>query len=779
MRPHDELSGRGLKALEDGDPTAAIGWLEAAIGHAEDEIELAECYRWLALAHADAGDRSAALVILGSALELLDSDDTAELAALCHEDMAEIAMATDDVSLGHKHFELARSLFTATGQPYDAANCLLGMAIAVSESDLDTAAATLRTVYAEYAELDHLDGMTEAAELLAEVLLELDQHEQAASELRRAATHRLAGDDRLATATIHQALGETLIKTQQFDQAFEALGLARDHYLQAEAPLDAAQMALLIGNLHEDFSHFAEAVEAYQLGADLCATHGEPLDVLWFNVNIATVAMTTGDFAAADPVLRHAVTTYADVDPERHTESLRFLGVLRTEQGEFAAAAEYLGHALGIAIELDAPRAIADCHFHLGVVATHSGRYRDGLAEFHTARALFTELCLEPKNGACHDGEGICHYALGQFTDAVESLITARTITTTYGLLNQRAITDIHLGVVYTEVGRVDVAEAALRRGRAVLATAGLEAQLVYADANLGMLYTKQERYREAADRYGTVGATLRRLGRPGPAGVSDQNRAAALLMLGDLAGSKSALDAAQRGFGEDPAYRNNVAGCHRNRALVAIHNGDFDTALTEFAAARTIGVELGTTIEVAKCDFFVGIALFERSHDAVSIALDYALPAAIYIDHVRLQFANAADRIAWSKFYAQLQSALFQLAAAHDDPHIMAELIETSINSGTFTPVPAADLARASAIAALHQELAPPNLPTAPTNTTRSQPPPTAAGASTLVAGAVLPMLPPPELRMPNGTIALAPYRAAAVTRYGSVNPGREVRTW
>lgn len=54
------------------------------------------------------------------------------------------------------------------------------------------------------------------------------------------------------------------------------------------------------------------------------------------------------------------------------------------------------------------------------------------------------------------------------------------------------------------------------------------------------------------------------------------------------------------------------------------------------------------------------------------------------------------------------------------------------------------------------------------------------AEGASRLIAGAALPLAPPPRLGMPDGTIALDEHIATAETRYGVAIRSRHiVNTW
>ncbi|MEV4154900.1 tetratricopeptide repeat protein [Nocardia salmonicida] len=766
---------RGIEALQADAPVEAIVEFEAAIMLASNEFELADSYYWLATAQQEKGDLDASTITLESALELIADTDATELRGRCHESLADLALEREDATGAHFHFSTARALLSEIDAE-TAAHCLLGMATAdLSIDEFTRAEAQLNSASIEFETIDDAGGVAAALDMLAMLLTELNRATEAVPHLTRLAGIHTENSDYAGAADANWRLGKLLLPALRIEEGLRVLESAKFDFLRAEEPLEAAEVALKIGMVMDDLGRFAEAAANYREGGDLCATHGDPDDALWYDVNLATVAMNTGDHPTAEATLTKAADRYrnsgSDIGTARYAQTLRFLGALRTEQSRFELAVEHYEEALDIGTYVDDEEFISDCHYGIGLVATLTGRYRFGLEKLSHARDTFSRMGSDQKEMLCHHSEGLCWSALGEYSDATDSLFAARRVAITYGMDLQRAITDMHLGVVFTETGRFAEAEQVLRGARAVMIAAELPDRVMAVDSNIAGLYLKQGRYADAAKIYRSSADGLRTREFHNQAAVCTQNEGMALIMIGELDASAAAFDQAARYFAADPDHRANLALVHRGRGLLATMRRDHDTALAEFAAGRALALELGTLIEVAKGDFFVAITLFDRDDSAVSTAIDLALPAVLYINSIRLQFDSATDRISWSALYTQLQAHLFTLAVGHPDPTLLGDLIEVSLNSGTHTTATSGDLLRTTTLTAAMLDISgPPH----PSGAARIH-----GGAATLVAGAALPMAPPPRLRMPDGRLALAPYFAAAAQRYGLTDPANEVRIW
>ncbi|MEH6807075.1 MAG: hypothetical protein V7697_28950 [Rhodococcus erythropolis] len=140
-------------------------------------------------------------------------------------------------------------------------------------------------------------------------------------------------------------------------------------------------------------------------------------------------------------------------------------------------------------------------------------------------------------------------------------------------------------------------------------------------------------------------------------------------------------------------------------------------------------------------------------------------IPALLYLDQMRFQFPTVAGRTAWRDTVAGATQLAFELADG--DPTLVSELIEHAINSGTHsaTPVPV----NTEGALELRERIGAVGQPMSATDASVGDRD-FGSGASCLVAGAVLPMHPPPRLVMPgpDRKVALQGYFELAEIEYG-----------
>lgn len=136
-----------------------------------------------------------------------------------------------------------------------------------------------------------------------------------------------------------------------------------------------------------------------------------------------------------------------------------------------------------------------------------------------------------------------------------------------------------------------------------------------------------------------------------------------------------------------------------------------------------------------------------DPGRNPIGEANSLALPAFLHLDRIRFQFDTSSDRQRWAGFVEWATTRTFQIAAAAGDRQLVADLIETRINSAAHTPaasnLPVTSTNQLSALAdTLFSETASVNALTA-------------AGSSRLLAGSSLPAQPGPLLLVPtNATV-------------------------
>jgi hypothetical protein len=152
------------------------------------------------------------------------------------------------------------------------------------------------------------------------------------------------------------------------------------------------------------------------------------------------------------------------------------------------------------------------------------------------------------------------------------------------------------------------------------------------------------------------------------------------------------------------------------------------------------------------------------------------AAQAFVYLDRCRLQFTRVSDRVAWRDQTLGCLDKALETATMSQDHSLAVELIETALNQGIY--------ASATPLSTHHpQPLALLNLQNATDQAEPLLAPAlalsSAAGGIQLVAGARLPMAPPPLLRLPDGTIALHYIHARSSHRYNYALENAALQTW
>ncbi|HLS75850.1 MAG TPA: tetratricopeptide repeat protein, partial [Nocardia sp.] len=409
--------------------------------------------------------------------------------------------------------------------------------------------------------------------------------------------------------------------------------------------------------------------------------------------------------------------------------------------------------------------------------------YDRALRLLDEARESFVAGAEWAKVAQVQDVRGVVQFASGNLREAEELLLDACDGLARHGKARHLAVAACHLGLVHLETHRLPEARAAFERSHATLRAFPGDRLTAVVEANLAGLFLRQGRHRDAERMYTAAEATLAAAGQPIRAAVCRQNRGGTRVLLGDLDAALADLAAARAVFAPHPAHRRDGAACEVNIGLAHSARGEHDRALTHIGRARAVYAELELPLEAARCDFLAATVLADREPGDLRPALDLALPALLFIDDQRLRFVHARTRSAWAARSALFRATVFEWCARLGDPVLLAELVEVSLNSGTHTPASAESPARADHLAALAADIAagahadPGLLAGAGMRAPAEAPAHATAGA--LIAGAALPMRPPPRLRMPDGSIALAGFLDSARARYGDLDRPWEVRTW
>ena len=123
-----------------------------------------------------------------------------------------------------------------------------------------------------------------------------------------------------------------------------------------------------------------------------------------------------GDLKTAETVYREILRDVSDQAPE-HVEALHMLGVVATQNGVPADAAQLIGRA--IALDPNKPR----YHYHLGEALRLRGEFEPALISYHRA------IDLDPEFGDAYHAIGITNLALDRVEAAADALQRAGRLT--------------------------------------------------------------------------------------------------------------------------------------------------------------------------------------------------------------------------------------------------------------------------------------------------------------------------------------------------------------
>ncbi len=641
---------------------------------------------------------------------------------------------------------------------------------------------------------------------------ELDDRATAEAELHRARTE--LGADVAAVANCDEQLGMLYADCGRPDAAMDAFTAAAAGYRQVHSHLDLGDCLGRIAGLHADANRpesavvsLFGAVEAYRAGADfaraaeldvmrgmtldelgrhdeaiaVCAAVreyyvglGDELEVAWCDFGIARARVALGRVEGLEAELSRLRRRFlAADDGERCARAELELGRLALHQLDLDGAMRHLEAAFATATAAGVAELATDCRMGQASVLMGSGDYARAIRHAEAAReSMGVGPRFDVRIAHCAHVAGMARYCQGRFAEAEVTLLEARL---GFERLRDRfnaALVDCHMGVLYLDSGRLDLAASALRRSRTAFETLGNAEAIALVDGNFGNMLMRRNdfagaeaAFRRAADALEpSSGNANSSFVDPGTLARVDQCIAAAMVLQGNFAAAIVLLRRARAVLARESVMSSMyVAICDRTIALAEAGLGNTDAALAALDAARAANLGYGATVEVAKSDL-IGAGIAADGGAAMIDVVARALPAAIFIDAQRFTFAHAASRIAWAELNLACRVSTFEWVHQLGDKTLMADLIETAVNSGTHvaagtSPDPTGVLrALVDVIGARGDDTEP---------HTRAAAQPRSGAAAAFIAGAALPMQPPPLLIMPDGRVALRHHVERAAAAY------------
>jgi len=434
-------------------------------------------------------------------------------------------------------------------------------------------------------------------------------------------------------------------------------------------------------------------------------------------------AFLAGDHQEAEARLTSALNAYLhmhakDKDVGRCAMALAFV---HSHTGRYRTALELLGRAHTAASHSGQLRLLTEIEIETGAVLSASGRYAAARAALARAMAAAEQEDLQ---ASCHNNLGTVFTHIGRHDDAADAYQAAAQIYASLDDELNQAICLMNLGIAYSasSLHTTDEAMETLRSARHLLAGRRPDVAAL-CTLNIGAHLQSSGAYDDAEAAYLSARATC--LSTPGQLA----NAARCMLSLGGLYTKWT------------PPRRHDAIRELRNarRLYRQLELDEWAARCTVHLAEALVGDDLG------------GAASQTR-------LLEELIPATMKLDAARFQFATSVDRIAWTATTAYAARLALSMAFDAADHRLVAELIESTINSGVHTVT--TDVANPAITST-----SPDRLVEAGSDGANS------ASSLRLLAESVLPMVPPPPLRMSDTTVALVKYRRLARRLYNLDN--------
>ena len=432
----------------------------------------------------------------------------------------------------------------------------------------------------------------------------------------------------------------------------------------------------------------------------------------------------------------------------------------------------------------------ADALFRAGSDHIRHNRYGDAAEAFAHARTEYSHLGQELMVAACECSLGFVTPILGQFVQSRTHYQQALEIYLRNNFEGNAAFCEQGLGDVAANLCDFELARTHYQNALTIYLRNNLEHEAANCERRLGDVAANLGDF-EQARTYFQNALTIYRHRNLGKEAADCEHK------LGDVAANRGDFEQARTHYEKAlqtlemsarPDFEDDAADYERNLGAITTALGRFEVARSHFQKASEIYLRLQIDHDAAWCQHNIGSIWWHVASAADPVehpvllrrALRWLVPATVFLEGMRFQFTAAADRVAWARRIERSTRSLFEVATELGDEVLVADLIESAINAGVHTTASGDDMLSARAVGVfagltdlretgqrLTSEVASTITGAGSSRhreNTGGQNSPDArgihlGGTSRLIAGARLPMRPPPRLRMPDAHLALEPW--------------------
>lgn len=550
-------------------------------------------------------------------------------------------------------------------------------------------------------------------------------------------------------AQCEAALGKVAIDIGNFNESLGHYKTSTELFLLSGKKVSAAKSQMNRGDAHYNLKEY-DSAESHYLAARKVFEEDLKLRLAAkCTLGLAKVALARRQYNEAERLVRSAWLYFLlDGGDADKAACDQHLGLIYLELREFAKARIYISSARRTFIECGAKYGVAECELDLAYIDDGQQNWESARSRYFSALEQFRNLRNRAKVVECCSGIGRVLFMLGEWKAAVQW---------------EREGVKFH-----QDAGNIRLA---LRH-----------------KYNVAMILYESRQFEDARRALVALLGEAKRAGDEYWPAYCQLLLGSALIELGSSVSARKHIIEAQHTF-VDQGVRLGAADCSRALGFLSFDLGQYGLAVRNFEDARRIYLDEGDHLRAASCDVNIarsaghGWSLGGAQPSVLMCrkelrgVIGNLIGAIRYLSSLRFQFPTSHERLQWVDRISSGLSIAYWWAQYVDDEKLISELIEFQINSGVHGVGRLADselLPRFGRMA-LGEMQGPSSgsggeVGAVSESLKMSGEDGLLSVRSQLIPGAILPMLPPPELKFPDGHLAFEDWLSQVESRICSV---------
>ena len=274
-------------------------------------------------------------------------------------------------------------------------------------------------------------------------------------------------------------------------------------------------------------------------------------------------------------------------------ESLRIIGIIYKNRGDYAKALEYYQKSLKISEELGDKRGISSCYNIIGEIYRYWGDYVKAMDYYQKSLIIRKELGNKKGISTCYNNIGIIYKNRGNYAKALEYYQNSLIIKEELGDKRGISITYNNIGIIYKIQGNYAKALEYYQKSLIIKEELGDKRGISIIYNNIGNIYKELNNYEDALE-YCKKSLIIR----------------------------------------EELGNKPGISSCYNNIGTIYYFQDDYHKALKYFRKSLTINIKIG--LKSGKAESYKGFSLVYLKQEKPKKAYDYSKKAYIIAAEIR-----------------------------------------------------------------------------------------------------------------------------------------------